>query len=81
MHDAAIAAWSCKGYYDYLRPVSAIRFMGDQGQSTEADSTGYSLFWTSIGSWLHRGHQTRRSLAGLHRSTPRENKSPLMEGA
>jgi hypothetical protein len=32
MHDAAIAAWSIKGYYDYLRPVSAVRYMGDKGQ-------------------------------------------------
>lgn len=32
MHDAAIAAWSIKGYYDYLRPVSAVRFMADLGQ-------------------------------------------------
>lgn len=28
MHDAAISAWSIKGYYDYIRPMSAIRFMG-----------------------------------------------------
>lgn len=34
MHDIAIASWSVKGYYDYLRPVSAIRFMADQGQCT-----------------------------------------------
>jgi len=35
MHDAAIGAWSVKGYYDYVRPVSAIRFMGDKGQSSD----------------------------------------------
>lgn len=35
MHDAAIGAWAVKGYYDYLRPVSAIRFMGDRGQSSD----------------------------------------------
>ena len=23
MHDSAIAAWGCKGWYDYLRPISA----------------------------------------------------------
>lgn len=34
MHDAAIAAWSIKGYYDYLRPVSAVRYMADKGQSS-----------------------------------------------
>ncbi len=32
MHDAAIAAWSHKGWYDYIRPVSAIRWMADRGQ-------------------------------------------------
>lgn len=34
MHDAAISAWSIKGYYDYLRPISAIRHMAVLGQST-----------------------------------------------
>lgn len=35
MHDAAISAWSIKGYYDYIRPISAIRYMADRGQSTD----------------------------------------------
>ncbi|MDG1735415.1 MAG: T9SS type A sorting domain-containing protein [Crocinitomicaceae bacterium] len=35
MHDAAIAAWSLKGYYDYIRPVSSIRYMASNGQSTD----------------------------------------------
>ncbi len=35
MHDAAICAWSLKGYFDYIRPVSAIRYMADQGQSSD----------------------------------------------
>ncbi|MDX1627404.1 MAG: T9SS type A sorting domain-containing protein [Fulvivirga sp.] len=42
MHDAAISAWGVKGYYDYIRPISAIRYMADQGQSTYPDSTSYS---------------------------------------
>lgn len=37
MHDAAIAAWSAKGCYDYVRPVSAIRGMAERGQSTDPD--------------------------------------------
>ena len=32
MHDCAIAAWSAKGYYDYSRPVSAIRYMAEHGK-------------------------------------------------
>jgi len=42
MHDAAIAAWSVKGWYDYLRPVSAIRYMCDQGQSSDMNATNYN---------------------------------------
>jgi len=32
LHDAAITAWSIKGAYDYIRPVSAIRFLADVRQ-------------------------------------------------
>lgn len=42
VHDAAIAAWGIKGWYDYVRPVSAIRFMADQGQSSDPDLPNYA---------------------------------------
>ncbi len=42
MHDAAIAAWSVKGYYDYIRPISAIRYMATRGQSTDEALPNYS---------------------------------------
>jgi hypothetical protein len=35
LHDAAVAAWNHKGYYDSARPVSYIRYMGVKGQSTD----------------------------------------------
>jgi hypothetical protein len=35
LHDAAIAAWSHKGWYDYIRPVSALRWMQGRGQCTD----------------------------------------------
>jgi len=35
MHDAAICAWSIKGWYDYPRPVSIIRWMAEKGQCTD----------------------------------------------
>lgn len=41
MHDAAVAAWACKGWYDYVRPVSAIRWMGDRGQCTDPELPNY----------------------------------------
>ena len=42
MHDAAISAWSHKGWYDYVRPVSAIRYMADHGQSSDTSLANYS---------------------------------------
>ncbi|MEO1450664.1 MAG: DUF6851 domain-containing protein, partial [Bacteroidota bacterium] len=41
MHDAAITAWGAKGWYDYLRPVSAIRYMAELGQSTDPSLPNY----------------------------------------
>src|SRR5690606_36202072 len=43
MHDAAIVAWSIKGCYDYVRPVSAIRAMADRGQSTDPNLPSYHI--------------------------------------
>lgn len=44
MHDAAIAAWGIKGYYDYLRPVSAIRYMAGLGQCTDKSLKNYNKY-------------------------------------
>ena len=41
MHDVAIAAWGIKGWYDCIRPVSAIRAMADRGQSTDPAAASY----------------------------------------
>ena len=41
MHDAAVSAWSVKGYYDYIRPISAIRGMAELGQSSDPDLPNY----------------------------------------
>ena len=35
MHDSAVNTWGIKGYYDYIRPISAIRYMASKGQSTD----------------------------------------------
>ena len=42
MHDAAIAAWSIKGWYDYIRPISALRGMADRGQSSDTNAPNYA---------------------------------------
>jgi hypothetical protein len=43
MHDSAISAWGIKGWYDYLRPISAIRFMAEKGQSSDASKANYHI--------------------------------------
>ena len=43
MHDAAIAAWSIKGWYDYIRPISAIRYMAQRGQSSNPTLSNYDI--------------------------------------
>jgi len=42
MHDSAVTAWSIKGWYDYIRPISALRAMADRGQSTDPSKSNYS---------------------------------------
>ncbi len=41
LHDAAIAAWGLKGFYDSVRPISMIRYMGGKGQSSDPDGAAY----------------------------------------
>lgn len=42
LHDSAIAAWGIKGWYDYIRPISAIRYMCELGQSTDESLPNYN---------------------------------------
>jgi Secretion system C-terminal sorting domain len=41
MHDAAITAWSLKGYYDSPRPISAIRKLAELGQCSDSTLPHY----------------------------------------
>ncbi len=41
VHDAAIATWGVKGFYDSSRPISQIRFMGGKGQSSDPAGPAY----------------------------------------
>jgi hypothetical protein len=41
MHDAAIAAWGLKGFYDSARPISMIRYLGARGQSSDPDGPAF----------------------------------------
>jgi hypothetical protein len=41
MHDAAVATWGIKGWYDYIRPVASIRGMIELGQSSDPNLPSY----------------------------------------
>ncbi len=41
VHDAAIATWGVKGFYDSARPISMIRYMGGKGQSSDRSGPAY----------------------------------------
>ena len=43
MHDSSISAWSVKGWYDYIRPISAIRSMAEKGQSTDNTLSNFDM--------------------------------------
>ncbi|MEE9373480.1 MAG: T9SS type A sorting domain-containing protein [Saprospiraceae bacterium] len=42
MHDCTISAWGIKGWYDYIRPVSAIRGIAEIGQSSDENAPNYN---------------------------------------
>ena len=52
MADAGIAAWDAKNHYDYVRPISAIRYMCDKGQSSNPSGPSYD----PEGITLHPGY-------------------------
>lgn len=41
VHDAAVTVWALKGWYDFIRPISALRAMADRGQSSVPDAPDY----------------------------------------
>jgi hypothetical protein len=67
LHDAAIAAWGAKGYYDSVRPISMIRYMGGLGQSSDPHEPAYNpegLPLTPGLVELHSGQVAIRSWVG-----------------
>lgn len=41
LHDVAVATWWCKAYYDFVRPISSIRYLAQVGQSTDPSGLAY----------------------------------------
>jgi hypothetical protein len=66
MHDAAVTAWGIKGWYDYVRPVSAIRYMASMGQSSDSQLTSYSPQGIPLTSGLIELVESGDALAGTN---------------
>ena len=41
LHDAAVQCWGLKRHYDYVRPISMIRYLGGRGQSSQPTGPSY----------------------------------------
>ncbi len=65
VHDAAIAAWGLKGYYDSARPISMIRYMGGKGQSSDPGAPVIRSRGPAADARPGRGHHR-----GLERTRP-----------
>ncbi len=68
LHDAAIAAWGDKGYFDSVRPISMIRYMGGKGQSSDRKLPSYDPRGPAARARPDRGHHQEVERAG---SAPR----------
>ncbi|WP_033958399.1 T9SS type A sorting domain-containing protein [Psychroserpens jangbogonensis] len=64
MHDSAINTWGIKGYYDYIRPISAIRYMAGKGQSSDAALPNYDPHGMPLIPGLIEQVQSGEELAG-----------------
>jgi hypothetical protein len=66
MHDSAINTWGIKGYYDYIRPISAIRYMAGKGQSSDAGLPNYDRHGMPLIPGLIEQVQAGEELAGAN---------------
>jgi hypothetical protein len=43
VHDTAVTIWGIKGWYDYIRPISVVRYMAGLGQCTDPKADSYDV--------------------------------------
>ncbi len=66
VHDAAIAAWGIKGWYDGTRPITALRWMADRGQSSDPTAPNYNPAGLELVPGYIEQVQVGDTLAGLN---------------
>lgn len=80
LHDAAIVAWGNKGWYDYIRPVSAVRYMAEKGQSSDSTLPSYHPGGILLDSGLIELVQVGDSLAGANNENVNKIKVKAWKG-
>ena len=71
MHDAAIATWGVKRFYDYSRPISQIRFAGVVGQSSDPNLPLYDpLGLPLIDNLIEISTDQTTAFGGKHEGNP-----------
>lgn len=56
LHDTAIAVWGAKAHYDYARPISMIRYLGQQGKLQETTGVIETITETSAAPGERHAH-------------------------
>ena len=75
MHDVAITAWGIKGWYDCVRPISAIRAMTDRGQSSDPVGPSYHPDGIALVPGHHRGGAGRATRCGRRERERRQDQA------
>ena len=71
VHDVAVAVWGCKGHYDYVRPISSLRYMGKMGQSSNPQGASYHAHGLPlVADLIEVASSTSLSSGGKHFGTP-----------
>ena len=64
VHDAAVAAWGLKGWYDYIRPISALRSLAKRGQTSNPAKPNYHAAGITLIEGLIEQVESGDALAG-----------------
>ncbi len=79
VHDVAVSVWGCKEHYDYVRPISSIRYMGGEGQSSDSFKSFYDPHGLPLVDGLIELATTESlSAEGRHQGTPGANAGNIL---
>ncbi|MEM7313454.1 MAG: DUF6851 domain-containing protein [Planctomycetota bacterium] len=87
-HDAAVAAWGTKREYDYVRPITKIRYQGSLGQSSDANLPSFhpdgleledGIIELITAESIAEGGRHRNALINANQNIPADDDDPYTE--